>query len=76
MTKKTETKNQNGLSFIILWEAIIEFPDICILYIHTASILGQSKNFVLNLRTAAYGAETWLLRKVDHKNVGSCEMWC
>jgi hypothetical protein len=25
---------------------------------------------------AFYGAETWTLRKVDHKYLGSFEMWC
>jgi hypothetical protein len=27
-------------------------------------------------RSALYGAETWTLRKVDHKYVESFEMWC
>jgi hypothetical protein len=25
---------------------------------------------------ALYGAEAWTLQKVDHKYLGSCEIWC
>jgi hypothetical protein len=25
---------------------------------------------------ALYVAETWILRKIDHKYIGSFEMWC
>jgi hypothetical protein len=58
---------------------------------HGKSSIQQEKtvftsNWDLNLRKklvncyirglALYGAETWTLRKVDQKNLGSSEVWC
>jgi hypothetical protein len=31
---------------------------------------------MLNVLAVVYGAETWMLRAVDQKHLGSFEVWC